>query len=94
MTAATLAELAADRAAKYAMNSDSLKAWRIRLHLSTEGAAVLLGVSQRSYEAWEYGRHRVPLTVAILAARIEKTGLVDVRPADRPLLAPMRAIYR
>lgn len=94
MTAATLAELEAARLAQYAMTADQLNGWRVQMNLSAAGAALVLGVSVRSYQAWEYGRNPVPLTVAILAARLEKTGLGDFRPAERALLEPLRAVSR
>jgi DNA-binding transcriptional regulator YiaG len=94
MTARTLAELEAARLTQYAMSANDLNAWRVRMNLSAAGAALVLGVSVRSYQAWEYGRNPVPLTAAILAIRLEKTGLYDFHPAERLLLEPVRAIYR
>lgn len=94
MTARTLPELAATWATQYAMTGDQLKAWRARMNLSAEGAALLLGVSVRTYQAWESGRNPVMLTASILATQLEKIGLRSLRPAERALLEPVRAPYR
>lgn len=94
MTARTLPELAAAWATQCAMTGDQLKAWRGRMNLSAEGAALLLGVSVRTYQAWESGRNPVMLTAAILAIQLEKIGLRGLRPAERALLEPIRPAYR
>jgi transcriptional regulator with XRE-family HTH domain len=96
MTARTLAELEAARAVQFAMTADQLKAWRARMNLSAAGAAFVLGVSVRTYQAWESGRNPVMLTASILAIQLEATGLRGLRglrPAERALLEPVRAIY-
>ncbi len=38
------------------MTNLQLKAWRVLMDLSQEGAAELLGVSKTTYQSWERGR--------------------------------------
>lgn len=62
------------------MTPEALKAWRYRLadpagrrrKLSQSGAAQLLRVSLRTYQAWETGKTAIPGPVGLACAAIER----------------------
>jgi DNA-binding transcriptional regulator YiaG len=54
------------------MSPDELKAWRARLGLSQAGLAEALGLSKRTYEAWEQGRFAIPAYLELAFCELER----------------------
>lgn len=52
--------------------ADELKRWRKRMDYTQAEACKLLGANQRTYEAWESGRHEpVPLVQWLVRSTIK-----------------------
>ena len=49
-----------------------LKAWRIGLGLTQEGAATLLGVHRVTYTRWETGTQKAPKLIALACLSVKQ----------------------
>ena len=59
------------------MDAKQIKRVRAKLKLSQSGFAVLLGVSVRTLQDWEQGRH-VPNTAAVALLRLAESGALTL----------------
>lgn len=60
------------------MTTVAFTAWRKRLGMTATAAAEALGCARNSISAWEIGRAKIPLYVALACAAIE-AGLKPIR---------------
>lgn len=58
--------------------ADTLLSWRSRLGLSKPKAAAALGMSRTTYDAYESGKHKIPLYV-LLACKCVLIGEPPIR---------------
>lgn len=52
------------------MTSQSLTDWRNRLSLNKAGASRALGVARNTFDAYETGKRRIPLYIALACAAL------------------------
>ena len=82
--------IASAREAALSVNAVELAAWRERMDMAQDGAAVALGVALQTYRAWEQATKPIPVWAGILTRYIERHGLLRVRGIDSQLLTRRR----
>lgn len=87
---ARLDKIAEQRDAALSITSGELFAWRERMDMAQDGAAVALGVPLITYRSWEQVLRPIPAWVGILTRYIERYGMLKVRGIDSQLLTRRR----
>lgn len=87
---ARLDTIASAREAALSVNAVELAAWRERMNLAQDGAAIALGVRLITYRSWEQVLRPIPAWVGILTRYIERYGMLKVRGIDSQLLTRRR----
>lgn len=54
------------------MTGSEFAAWRAKMNLTLTGAAVRLGSTRVTVTAWEDGKSRIPLYVALACAAVQR----------------------